>query len=295
MIKRTIEISGRGNRLAARVGSLLIEQGGEEAGRVPLEDLGLLILDAPDTTYTHWTLVRAAEAGAVVVLCGRDHLPAALFLPTGGSLVAQRVAAQADAAKPLKKRLWQGLVRAKIRAQARVLGPRDERAAGFLRALVSTVRSGDPANVEARAARRYWTSLFGREFRRRRDGPPPNALLNYGYMALRASVARAVAGAGLHPALGLHHRHRANAFCLADDLLEPLRPMVDRRVRALVDEGRTEIDRDAKRVLLETLTEEVEVGGQRGPLLVGLERTVASLARCYEGTDRTLCVPTPCD
>jgi CRISPR-associated protein Cas1 len=290
MIKRTVEISGKGNHLAIDQGSLTIRRDGEEVGRVPLEDLGVLVLDCPTTTYTHSVLTRALAAGAVIIPCGRDHLPRGLFLPQENALLTQRLAAQVAASLPLKKRLWKQLVQAKIRHQAGAL-PEEAPARRKLAALVSTVRSGDPANVEAHASRLYWPAMFGKGFRRRPEGPPPNALLNYGYMAVRACVARAVCAAGLHPALGLHHHNRANAFCLADDLLEPLRPLVDVRVRDLAAGGCKEVNPESKRELLGVLAATVEVAGARGPLMVGLGRTVASLVRCYAGEQKTLDLP----
>jgi CRISPR-associated protein Cas1 len=293
MIKRTVEISGRGNRLFVNLGSLVVMRDGREVGRVPLEDLGILILDAPDAAYTHWVLAEALKSGAAIVPCGRDHLPCGLFLPQDNSLMAQRLAAQAAAPLPLKKRLWKQIIQAKVRLQARNLAP-DDPARRRLMALVSEVRSGDPANIEAQAARSYWQAMFGPDFRRRADDLALNAFLNYGYAVVRAAVARAVAGAGLHPALGLHHRMRSNPCCLADDLLEPLRPMVDRAAKALAETGASEMTPEAKRVLLTVLTEEVETAGSRGPLLVALERTAASLVRCYGGEQDRLDLPEPC-
>jgi CRISPR-associated protein Cas1 len=291
MIKRTVEISGKDNHLSVADGSLLVRQGGQEVGRVPLEDLGLLILDAPTTTYTHAVLTEVLAAGAVVVPCGRNHHPAGLFLPQENSLIAQRLAAQVAAPLPLKKILWKQVVRAKIAAQLGALPP-ESPARGHLKNLISQVRSGDPTNVEAQAARIYWPALLGQDFRRSADGLPPNCLLNYGYMVLRACVARAVCGAGLHPALGLHHHNRGNPFCLADDLLEPLRPLVDARVRALAQAGHTEINRDSKVQLLTVLAETVEVGGEKGPLMVAIEKVTASLVRCYGGEQKKLELPT---
>ncbi len=290
MIKRTIEVSGKGNHLAIDQGSLTVRRDGEEVGRVPLEDLGVLVLDCPTTTYTHSVLTEALAAGAVVIPCGREHLPRGLFLPQENALQTQRLLQQAAAPLPLKKRLWKQIVQAKIRHQAGAL-PEGSPARRKLAALVSTVRSGDPANVEAHASRRYWPALFGKTFRRRPDGPPPNGLLNYGYMALRACVARSICAAGLHPALGLHHHNRANPFCLADDLLEPLRPLVDRRVHALLQGGLTTIEREAKTQLLALMAETIEVAGARGPLMVALARTAASLVRCYAGEQKKLDLP----
>jgi len=290
MIKRTIEISGQGNHLSVSDGSLLVHKEGQVIARVPLEDLGVLILDAPTTTYTHAVVTDALAAGAVVIPCGRNHTPCGLFLPQDNSLLVQRLTAQVEAPLPLKKGLWKQVVQAKIRSQAAALGP-DSPQAGMLLNLVPRVRSGDPANVEAHAARVYWPALFGDAFRRLPEGEPPNGLLNYGYMVLRACVARAVCGAGLHPAFGLHHHNRGNPFCLADDLLEPVRPLVDVRVRALLKAGITEVTREAKVQLLTVLTETVETAGEKGPLMVALERVAASLVRCYAREEKKLELP----
>ena len=160
--------------------------------------------------------------------------------------------------------------------------------------LARDVRSGDPQNVEAQAARIYWSAFFeGIVFRRDREGGGPNPLLNYGYAVLRAAIARAIVAAGLLPSLGLHHSNRSNAFCLADDLIEPLRPLVDYRVKELLDAGRVELDQATKAALLETLTWEVRVGEQTGPLMVNLHRMVASLVRCYSGESQSLEFPVP--
>ena len=262
--------------------------------RVPVEDIGLLILDAPTTTYTHSVLTEVLAAGAAVIPCGSNHHPAGMFLPQQNTLQVQRVADQAAASLPLKKRLWKQIVRRKIRNQAFVL-PKDSPARKALVELASHVRSGDPANVEAQAARRYWRAMFGDGFRREREGASPNNFLNYGYMAMRAAVARALCGAGLHPSLGLHHHNRSNTFCLADDLLEPLRPVVDRKVLNLHRAGAEELDRQVKYDLLSVLTEEVALAGATGPVMVALERVVASLVRCYEGTDKELLLPDLCN
>lgn len=290
MIKRTIEISGRGNHLYISDGSLCIRRGKQVVGRIPLEDLGLLILDSPGTTYTHSLLTDVLNSGAAVLPCGKDHHPCGLFLPQRNSLQTQRLTVQVGASLPLKKRLWKQIIQAKIRNQAFLLDDESVQKQ-WLVSLAGKVRSGDPENIEAQAARRYWPALLGDNFRRRREGSPPNNLLNYGYMVLRAMVARAVCGAGLHPSLGVNHHNRSNPFCLADDLLEPLRPLVDREVRSLWNGGQEKIDRESKYCLLGLLTSTVQVDGQQGPLMVAFERTVASLVRCYAGDRKTLELP----
>jgi CRISPR-associated protein Cas1 len=293
MIKQTIEISGHGNHLFLSQESLCIRRGRQTVGRLPLEDIGLLILDAADTTYTHHVLVGVLEFKGAVLLCGKDHHPAGLMLPQNNSLQTQRLLAQANATKPLRKQLWKQVVQAKLRNQAAVLP--EVRSARSIRNLIGKVRSGDPSNIEAQGARRYWKALFGKEFRRGREGKPPNNLLNYGYMAMRAAVARSITAAGLHPSLGLHHHNRSNHFCLADDLMEPLRPLVDKTVARLHGDGIDEITRESKVELLQLLTDEVEVSDNRGPVMVALERTMASLVRCYQGECRKLELPSLCN
>ncbi|MFW6066427.1 MAG: type II CRISPR-associated endonuclease Cas1 [Planctomycetota bacterium] len=293
MIKRTVDVSTRGAHVSISDGQLLVRQGDDVLGSVPVEDLGVLTLSTTAVTITNAAVCALLSAGAVIVPCGDDHLPAGLVLPQNNALQVQRLRRQIDAGKPLRKRLWQQLVRAKIQAQANAL--HDRAAAKALRELARQVRSGDTTNREAQAARRYWPAFFGKGFRRSPDGPPPNNLLNYGYMALRAAVARAVASAGLHPSLGLHHANRSNTFCLADDLIKPLRPLVDRRVRELQLNGCAEVNRDSKAMLLGVLTASVRYSEGTGPLLVAVERMVASLVECFEKKRRRLEIPVTCD
>jgi CRISPR-associated protein Cas1 len=294
MIKRTIEISSRGIFLSVVNDQLVIRSDGTELQRVPIEDVGVLLLASTATVYTHAVISRVLGAGAVIVACDDNHLPCGLILPQNNTLQSERLGMQIQAKKPLLKQLWRQVVMAKIAHQAAVL-PEDEPVREALLAARRRVRSGDPSNVEAQAAKAYWRALFpGGQFHRDRDGPPPNNLLNYGYMVLRAAVARAVAGAGLHPSLGLYHHNRYNPFCLADDLVEPLRPTVDLRVKRLWQAGQTEVTRETRADLLSVLTAEVRTGEQTGPLMVGLERMAASLVRCYAGQQKSLEIPVPC-
>lgn len=296
MIKRTLEISRQAVHLSVRLGQLVLRHEGEIVGRVPCEDIGVVLVDHPQTTYTHAALTRLADAGATVVLCGSDHLPAAMLLPlsTHGQVV-WRLRDQLAAGRPLKKRLWRQLVQAKIRGQAANLPPSDPVHRKLL-ALARNVKSGDPANVEAHAAKVYWAQWSAEEeFRRDPDLPGLNAFLNYGYAVVRAAVARALVGAGLQPALGLHHSNRSNAFCLADDLMEPLRPLVDDRVRDLRQQGYEELTQEAKAGLLELLADRVRLGDETGPLMVNIHRMVASLAKCYADEAKQLTIPQALD
>jgi len=297
MIKRTIEISSKPTHVRVKNRQLVLEQregNQKESTSIPCEDIGVFVVDQPQTTYTHGALCELMDRGSVLIVCGRDHLPSGLLLPLPNHTeVVWRIQEQIGIGKPLQKQLWQQLVRAKIRGQAaNLIEGSAERTK--LVALSRKVRSGDPSNVESQAARVYWSAWLDdeTEFRRNPNGKDPlNSMLNYGYSVIRGALARSIVAAGLTPAIGLHHSNRSNAFCLADDLLEPLRPLVDRKVRDLHKQGQTQIDRTAKAALLNVLVENVTVRGQSGPLLVALHRMVASLIRCFEGQDKKIVVP----
>lgn len=319
MIKRTIEISREAMHLSVRDEQLLLLRKLEEelrprlparpvnlAASIPCEDLGVVMVDSRETTYSHHALAKLAEHGAALVVCGRDHHPIGMFLPISGNThLLARLDAQLNASKPTLKRLWASIVAAKVEAQAAALPPfaQFDRVRGRISALSQRVRSGDPENIEAQAAGLYWPEVFrecgavGQPFRRRPGEPaaePPNDQLDYGYAAVRAAVARALVSAGLLPALGIKHRGRSNPFCLADDLMEPLRPLVDRRVRYLCERGEIGLDRAAKAELLGVLTEEVVCGGLKGPLLVTVSRYIASFVDALEAGDPgRLVVPRP--
>ncbi len=294
MIKRTIEISREPAHLTVQLDQLVLKRDGQTIGSIPCEDIGMVVIDHAGTTYSHAALARLADFDAAVVVCGRDHLPAGILLPLADhSQVVWRVRDQIALSKPLRKQLWKQIVQAKIRAQAGNVPPGPARTR--LLALARDVRSGDPENAEAQAAKIYWSECFeDLSFRRDRHGDGPNPLLNYGYAVLRAAIARALVSAGLLPALGIHHSNRSNAFCLADDLIEPLRPIVDRRVRQLIDAEQFELDQPTKAALLELLTLETRMAEETGPLMVNLHRMVASLVRCYQGKGVQLEFPAPC-
>ncbi len=300
MIKRTIEVSREATHLSVRLNQLTLRRGEQTVGSIPCEDIGVVVVDHPQATYTHAALASLAQADATLVVCGRDHLPVAILLPLSDhTQVVWRVKEQIKAGKPLCKRLWQQIVRTKILRQADNLlaGSPSERR---LRQLAQEVRSGDSTNAEAQAAKVYWSAWLieapeaQSAFRRDSDGVGANALLNYGYAVVRAAIARALVAAGLVPSLGLHHSHRANAFCLADDLIEPFRPLVDERVRQLLFAGQNELDQPTKGALLELLAAPMETDEGRGPLLVALQRYTASLVQCFQGSSRRLEIPQPC-
>lgn len=291
MIKRTIDISQGPTFLSIENDQLVITRDKQRIGQVPCEDIGVLLVDHVATTYTHSVFTRLLHFGAAIVLCGPNHLPAGMVMPMeSNELTARRMRLQASAPLPLRKRLWKQIVRQKVKLQAMNL-PEDSPVRNRLLAMAAEVKSGDRSNVEGQAARFYWPALFGEEFRRDPDGLPPNNLLNYGYIVLRSAVARALVAAGLHPVFSLQHSHRNNAFALADDLLEVLRPRVDRAALELMKQGSGFIDRDSKEKLLGILGEEVTLGEQSGPLMVQLHRFATSLLRCYEGESQKLIMP----
>jgi CRISPR-associated protein Cas1 len=248
-------------------------------------------------SYTHSVFTELLKHNAAVILCDGHYLPSGMMLPLESNTVqAERFRKQIEAKEPVKKQLWRQVIRAKISHQAQIVKD-DEQTHKFLKGLRDKVRSGDPDNIEAQASKRFWSSYIQHiDFRRDADGGPPNNLLNYGYMVMRAAVARAICSAGLLPTLGINHRNKYNAFCLADDLVEPFRGFVEKKVRAIVRETSDlselrELTPARKEKLLEVLHEPVEIAGFTGPLMVGLHRTAASLERCFAGEQKELELP----
>lgn len=290
---RFVEIAENDRHLSVDRGFLVVESGGTELGRVPLDDIDALIANAHGLTYSNNALLELSRRGAPVVLCGPHHRPEAFLWSVDGHHVqAARMDAQIEATQPTRKRLWQGIVKAKVTMQGAVLEARGQPAGAF-ETLARDVRSGDPDNIEAQAARRYWPLLMGPDFRRDTGGGEVNGLLNYGYTVLRAATARAVMGAGLHPSIGLHHSNRGNPMRLVDDLMEPFRPLVDLAVVHLADKGRREVNRDTKKVLAGLTWADLPTAGGRTPISVCLERLALSLARGFETGSSALDLPDP--
>lgn len=294
MIKRIVEISQARTHLSIQYGQLILKREGQQVSSIPCEDIGVLLADHRGTTYTHSVFTELLKNGAAVVLCGENHHPSGMLLPIeSNSIQTERFRQQIQAKEPVKKRLWKQIVRAKIKHQAKLAGTKSS-VCKSLMVLRDRVRSGDPDNVEAQASRKFWPAYLQDEnFRRNKSGPPPNNMLNYGYMVMRAAVARALCSAGLLPSLGIHHKNRYNAFCLADDILEPFRGFVESKVRDIWQcEGVVdELDQKIKARLLEVLYEPVCIGGFKGPVMVGLHRTTASLQRCFAGEQKNIDLP----
>lgn len=280
MIKRIVEIANEAH-ICHKNRQLIIRQIDREDAQVPIDDLGVLVLNDPSITMSQRIMAELAAANVAVILCDKKHLPVATLAPIeGNTLHTKTLHMQVGVKDTTKKRIWKAIVQAKVRAQAEALDSAHI-GSGPLMAFAEKVKTGDTTNIEAQVARIYWQRLFGKSFRRDRYGGGPNAMLNYGYTLMRSTVARAVLGAGLHPALGLHHRNQYNSFCLADDLIEPLRPAVDLHVFRLTNKGRNipEISPESKRALLEVLTFDFKINGQGLPLTAALERYMATIRR----------------
>jgi CRISP-associated protein Cas1 len=298
MIKRTVEISTRGCFVHAEHCQIVIEKDGERLGSVPIEDLGVLIIDS-DITITSSLISQLAEANVALIFTNEKHLPASLTIPfVANTLQSKVLSHQIAVSVPNKKRMWASVVSAKILNQSDNLKACGKDGIG-LREISKNVPSGDPKNLEAYAARIYWRKLFGDDFRRNRENPDANMLLNYGYAIIRASVARAIVGTGLHPSFGIHHKNQYNPFPLADDLMEPIRPFVDRKVYSIVkkhsenDDGiELELNRETKAELLSLLAEDCFLDNRKQPLLVAVGLYVASIKQIITGETKKALIPT---
>jgi len=268
----------------------------EAVKTIPIEDIGVVILDNKQITLTHGLLEALLNNNAAVITCGSNRMPIGLHLPLEGNTTqSERTQAQIEASLPLKKQLWQQTIQAKITNQAYVLKNCRNEVVKNMLVWAKDVKSGDSDNLEARAAAYYWANMFRNieGFRRGREGIPPNNLLNYGYAILRAVIARSLVSSGLFPALGIHHHNRYNAYCLSDDIMEPYRPFVDKLVVEIVDSGENyqELTKHVKMKLLGIPVMDVIINGQRSPLMVASTQTTASLARCYLGEIRKIAYP----
>lgn len=291
-MERIVDISTDGLHLAAHRGFLTVSASGEEQGRVALDDVGALIVHAHGTTWSNALVVRLSERAVPVVVCDSSHTPVACIWPLEGHHAqAARMRAQTAAPRPLTKQAWRQIVVGKIRMQGEALAFAGLEGGAF-ELLARKVRSGDPQNVEAQAARRYWKVLYGPGFSRDREANGLNAMLNYGYAVLRAIVSRAVCASGLHPTIGIFHSNRANAFALADDLMEPFRPVVDLVVRRLGEAGHDAVSPEVKQELARLSTVDLLMpDGFVSPLGVAVQRLVQSLAAAYETRAVRLVLP----
>ncbi|MBI1221825.1 MAG: type II CRISPR-associated endonuclease Cas1 [Bacteroidetes bacterium] len=295
MIKRTLFFENPAY-LSTHLEQLVIDFPDKEKEKktVPIEDIGVVILDHPQITLSQQLMAKLLQNNAAIVACDPKHMPLGLWLNLDGhTLQSARHKEQIESSVPLRKQLWQQTIKTKIENQAAVLrkqGIAEEN----MRYWASEVKSGDTENHEGRAAAYYWKSVFkDPDFIRDRSGLPPNNLLNYGYAIVRACVARALVGSGLFPAFGIHHRNQYNPYCLADDIMEPYRPYVDLKVLEIVSEhGKPEgLNTALKKELLQIPSVDVYLDGTRSPLMLAVQRTSASLAKCFEGEQRKILYP----
>jgi len=262
----------------------------------PIEDIGVVVLDHKQITITTGVLDALLENNCAVITCDSRSMPVGLLLPLSGNTTqSERFRHQIEASLPLRKQLWQQTIQYKIRNQMMVLKQSSNAETKCMQRWINDVKSGDTDNQEARAAAYYWKNLFGHidGFVRDREGISPNHLLNYGYAILRAVVARSLVASGLLPTFGIHHHNRYNAYCLADDIMEPYRPYVDKLVYDITNQYGEDIElsKDIKAELLSIPTLDVVIGGKRSPLMVGVSQTTASLYKCYSGELRKIVYP----
>lgn len=296
MIKRTLVIENSA-QLSLRQEQMVVKriEGGQSNEKtVPIEDMGVLMLESEHCTITTSLLTRLMERNVAVIGCDSKHMPVGLWLPLeGNTLQSQRFQIQIAASQPLKKNVWAQFIKRKLENQGEVLLRQKLEHAPLIR-WASEVRSGDTDNFEARGAAYYWNVLFeGQEFRRDRFGPPPNHLFNYGYAILRAVIARALVGSGLFPTFGVHHKNQYNAYCLADDVMEPYRPIVDWYILNHVHEMEVgeELSREWKLHLLKIPTLDVMLEKERRPLLIAASMTASSLIKVFEGKEKKVLLP----
>lgn len=293
MLKRTIYI-GNPSYLKLKDNQLKIEDAETKAlkGSIPVEDLGFLVLDHYQITISHQLIVFLQQHNVAVISCDESHLPHGLMLPMAGHVEhSERLKHQINLSEPLRKQLWKQTVEAKIYQQKALLS-KFGHVSEPMQTYLTNVKSGDATNMEGIAAQHYWKQLFD-NFTRERDGDAPNNYLNFGYAILRSMVARALVSSGLNPTIGIFHRNKYNAYCLADDIMEPYRPYVDELVIEWMNKPfrPTEMSREAKTHLLNIATKDVKMDGLTRPLLVALSSTTSSLYKCMTGEYRVIRYP----
>lgn len=295
MIKRTLYF-GNPAYLSLKLEQLNVKLVSEDGVKtVPVEDIGVIVLDNPQITISNALMEKLVENNCAVITCNSKHMPSGMLLALQSNTVQnERYRDQLDASLPLQKQLWQQTIQQKIRNQAVVLSSVIGDGAKCMFAWADSVKSGDAENVEARAAAYYWKNLFPYidNFTREREGDTPNSFLNYGYAILRGVVARALVATGLLPTLGIHHHNRYNAYCLADDIMEPYRPYVDKLVVEIIKKfGLNELTKEVKIKLLEIPVLDVFIDGKRSPLMTAASITTASLYKCFTRESRRILYP----
>lgn len=299
MIKQTLCFSNRAY-LSCRLGQLVIELPDARPEPVKttrsIEDIGLLVIESHSVTLTSALISALLDNNVALITCDDKHMPSGLLLPLSGNTIqSERFQNQINASLPIRKQMWQQTVEAKIRNQGAVLKIWNSSDTSCMEQWSNSVKSNDSDNLEGRAAAFYWRNLFEENpsFTRRRDADEPNSLFNYGYAILRAVIARALVGSGLLPTLGIHHHNRYNAYCLADDIMEPYRPYVDHLVMTIIrgSEETPALTSEVKKKLLQIPVLDVNMGKMKRPLMVAASMTTASVAKCFSGEIRKINYP----
>lgn len=294
MLKRTLHF-GNPAHLSVRNDQLIVELKNSERSShsLPIMDLGMVVLEHPQITLTSSVMEKFMEEKIALISCNNHYMPSGMFLPFDGNSEQTKVMLlQVDASAPLKKQLWQQTVKVKIENQAKVLARLGIENLRLLN-LKDVVLSGDTTNCEGQAASYYWGKLYGETFTRSQERKTPNAQLNYGYAILRSMVARALTASGLHPSLGIFHRNKYNAFCLADDIMEPYRPFVDWQVIQLLQNGglTSELTKEQKIELLKLPQLDISIGKITRPLYHAISSTTAGFCKCLKGDLRKIPYP----
>ncbi|MEX0998054.1 MAG: type II CRISPR-associated endonuclease Cas1 [Flavobacteriaceae bacterium] len=291
MLKRTLFFGNKAS-INTRLEQLVIKTEERET-TIPIEDVGFVVIEHPETYISITSLSKLTDNNVAVIFCDQKHMPSSMLLNLNSHHLQQEIFKnQINASAPLKKQLWQQTVKTKIKHQADLL-KKQKRDYKVLEFHESKVLSGDTDNREGAAAAHYWKNIFDFQFRRERFGDYPNTFLNYGYIILRAAVARALCGSGLLCTLGINHHNKYNAFCLADDVMEPFRPLVDAKVIHIMENyDDHDLTTEIKAELLSVLTETVYFEDTKSPLMVGLSRTASSLQQCFTGSGRKINYPT---
>ena len=290
MLKKSILLENKAS-LTTKNLQLVVKTETKES-TIPIEDIGYIVIDNPEIYLSIPALNLLIDNNTAVIICNTNHLPNGMFLNLNSHHIQQEIFKnQINATVPLKKQLWQQTIVEKIKNQGILLEKITSKKNNF-DFLASKVLSGDTTNMEGVAASFYWKSFFEHDFKRERFGDYPNNFLNYGYALLRAATARALSGSGLLNTLGIHHKSKYNAFALADDIMEPYRPIVDEKVFELMNHYKEqELNTQLKAELLQILTRTVYFKDEKSPLMVALQKTASSLQQCYMGDRKKIKYP----
>jgi len=290
MLKKSILIEKKSS-ITCKYLQLIIKNETREAS-IPIEDIGFIVLDHPEIYISLPAMNLLVTNNSSIVICNQSHLPNGMFLNLNSHHIQHEIFKnQIEASQPLKKQLWQQTIKEKIKNQGLLL-QKVTKSKNKFEFLANKVMSGDSTNMEAVAANFYWKSFFEHDFKRERFGDYPNNFLNYGYAILRAATARALSGSGLLNTLGIHHKSKYNAFALADDIMEPFRPLVDEAVHHIMQNyDEQELNTEIKATLLNVLTRTVYFKNEKSPLMVALQKTASSLQQCYTGKRKKIKYP----